>query len=684
MGMMGKRPRQVVILSSSDEDDCTKNVHSSKIAVCDSKTRAYGEQKKLKDGKGYSCPGIQLQNTNLSRTEDWSAFLPETFSEASPLQQQSAMPKSRNQRSRSSQIAETDLWVDKYKPKALTELAVNKKKVAEMKAWIEGKLNGSVQHTGSHVLLLKGPTGVGKTTTIRLLTDLLGIEIYEWDTPTPTLWREYIHHINSGTSYISKLDEFEAFLDAIRKYPILNMGSSNATGKSRKAMLLLVDDLPTPNGREACQQLCEGLRTLALSAQFPTIVSITEFTESGDQGGPGRMIQDLELALEHGGATKIVFNPLTSKSIMKTLTKIWTAEYHSLPPEWLSYISESSEGDLRHAINSLQFYCLSQASDNWDQGSFEYPGLPKVKSKKHKQKKVAQSSILSSSFPELTDNVKSSMGRDGILSIFHALGKVLHNKRHTDQIADSGQGTIVLEEKFVRYPLKMGVPEIVLSQAHTEPGSFSAFLHENVLDFICDEAIDDAWMAVSYLSDSDCLLGASSIRHMRRRQALLDLDEVDSAHVVESIAGSVMSRGVLFANSHPAPSRWQSIRGPILWQVERSSHEKRIEIFSERWASGSLSGTCGLSILATEYKPVKHLLAQAVLQVQLESIRDYKREGDFHFEEEMAAGIDSLELDDLFSDCHALSKSNNIGHAYFNSSLNEISGEMDEDEIEEW
>ena len=67
--MMGKRPRQLVILSSSDEDDCTKNVLSSKIDVCDSKTRAYGEQKKLKDGKGYSCPGIQLQKTNLSRTE---------------------------------------------------------------------------------------------------------------------------------------------------------------------------------------------------------------------------------------------------------------------------------------------------------------------------------------------------------------------------------------------------------------------------------------------------------------------------------------------------------------------------------------------------------------------------------------------------------------------------------------
>ena len=65
---------------------------------------------------------------------------------------------------------------------------------------------------------------------------------------------------------------------------------------------------------------------------------------------------------------------------------------------------------------------------------------------------------------DVFDQEKLNLQRDGILSLFHALGKVLHNKRHTDQITDSGQGSIFLEEKFVRYPLKMGVPEIVLSQ----------------------------------------------------------------------------------------------------------------------------------------------------------------------------------------------------------------------------
>lgn len=42
--------------------------------------------------------------------------------------------ENRNQRSQTAQIAEKGLWVDKYKPRTLTELAANKKKVQDFKA----------------------------------------------------------------------------------------------------------------------------------------------------------------------------------------------------------------------------------------------------------------------------------------------------------------------------------------------------------------------------------------------------------------------------------------------------------------------------------------------------------------------------------------------------------------------
>ena len=69
-----------------------------------------------------------------------------------------------------------------------------------------------------------------------------------------------------------------------------------------------------------------------------------------------------------------------------------------------------------------------------------------------------------------------------------------------------------------------------------------------VLDFVNDEAIDDAWVVASYLSDSDVLLASVNGRMARNFEA---------ENVVQSAAASVAVRGVLFGNSHLAPTRYR-------------------------------------------------------------------------------------------------------------------------------
>lgn len=39
--------------------------------------------------------------------------------------------------------------------------------------------------------------------------------------------------------------------------------------------------------------------------------------------------------------------------------------------------------------------------------------------------------------------------------------------------------TFHLQERFARLPLKMDVPEKILSHAHVQPGPVADFLHEN-------------------------------------------------------------------------------------------------------------------------------------------------------------------------------------------------------------
>ena len=45
------------------------------------------------------------------------------------------------------------------------------------------------------------------------------------------------------------------------------------------------------------------------------------------------------------------------------------------------------------------------------------------------------------------------------------------------------QHGLLIQERFSRLPLKMDVPEKILSQAHVQPGQVADFLHENGISF---------------------------------------------------------------------------------------------------------------------------------------------------------------------------------------------------------
>lgn len=520
--------------------------------------------------------------------------------------------------------------MDKHRPKNLSDLVVHSRKVAEVREWLEAKLhNVDKPRAGSCVLVLGGPAGVGKTTVVRVLVNLLGAELCEWDPPVPTVWKEHLHSLNSGLPYTSKLQEFEAFLEKVKQYPFLPLMTTmphdvdnsfvQPPTPCTKQRVLLLDDLPTVHGRESGNQLCHCLHKLALSVQFPTVVVVTNFLECGENGqGTSRITAQIQQALESGGALKVMFNPITANAIKKVLTNIATAENCPVSSESLSNIAESSEGDIRHAVNSLQFLCLSPNSTQctWD------PGGVTCRMKKGKRRKVlvgtnrkeisvqGQECIVNTDYS--CDRSILIMCRDGVLSLFHALGKLLYNKRHTDVAKESGEGIhLILKDHLQRHPLNMEAPESVLTQAHTEAGIFSSFLHENLLDFVDDDGIGDVAVSMSYLSDVDCLLGVKyKVSRYAARYALLDSEEIDPGQVAEATASSLAARGILFANTHPARHRWQSFRAPLLRQVERRLSEKKAELCLKSWAATMDS----LSIVtratqAIEYEPYKRKMS---------------------------------------------------------------------------
>lgn len=120
---------------------------------------------------------------------------------------------------------------------------------------------------------------------------------------------------------------------------------------------------------------------------------------------------------------QVAFNPITHNSIKRTLSRICRQERCSVAADLIDLIANASGGDIRHAITSLQFFCLKPDP-------------------MHSLSLCDTTTIYSSKKPDvlgaLDDGFSLQFGRDESLSLFHALGKFLHNKRDSENGMELG------------------------------------------------------------------------------------------------------------------------------------------------------------------------------------------------------------------------------------------------------
>ncbi|XP_022751475.1 cell cycle checkpoint protein RAD17-like isoform X3 [Durio zibethinus] len=564
---MGKR--NTVVISSSDDEDYEPSSRL-KRSYEKAKSRSSVTRTNPSRAKKPRLPSFRLSKESSDVDEVRLAF--EDFNEVFNGFKVSAGSRRSNAK---------ELWVDKHKPRSMEELAVHKKKVEEVKSWFEERLRtpkylqGDI---GSSVLIITGQAGVGKSATVHAVASQIGTQLCEWNAPTPTIWQEHVHNSSAGINYTSKLDEFENFVERVRKYGLI---SSSFNGNSKSSIILVIDDLPVTNGRAAFERLKTCLVLLVRSTRVPTAILITDYGNADSSDPNARWLEELQLSLESAGASKVLFNPITNNSIKKTLSRICRQEQCNVAAEEIDLIAKASGGDIRHAITSLQLFCLKPDVELDLSSSNSTPSYPKENANE---------------LTAFNGGFSSQYGRDETLTLFHALGKFLHNKRDKENVVALDQNAFCVREKFSRLPFKMDSPEKILCQAHGQSRPITDFLHENVLDFLCDEAMDDAWAVASYLGDADLLL--ASFRGMLTRHS-------ETENVLQSAAASVAVRGVLYGNFHPSPSRWHAIRKPNLWQIERSLSHNQNEMLRQRFMAGSGSSSLSeVSVIATEYIPV--------------------------------------------------------------------------------
>eukprot|EP00026_Physarum_polycephalum_P001165 Phypoly_transcript_01166.p1 GENE.Phypoly_transcript_01166~~Phypoly_transcript_01166.p1 ORF type:complete len:1007 (+),score=264.12 Phypoly_transcript_01166:548-3568(+) len=407
-----------------------------------------------------------------------------------------------------------DLLAEKYEPTTEQELAVQPKKIAEVRKWIRDTLDSLQANVkyAPRMLVLTGPCGAGKTALLRVLAKEVNCEICEWITPPVTVKKNSEDSLT--VPYMPRLQEFQKWL----RFAGLSQGLFAAANK-----ILLIEDMPFLADVAKTDEFRETIREFLRTTRYPLVFILSD-TYMGNSAVNTILSHDI---LESPMVSHIGVNAVTAPKAKKAIERIVRGENLEITPSQIESIIHDNEGDVRAIINSLQFFCVGREPK-------EKPKKGKAKAKEKQEK------------PKEKESVQTFLGcRDISLSLFHALGKILYNKRlpETDPNAD-------IESSLYRPPME-NVPEQVIERVHVEPSMFNMFLHQNYPDFFTD--VDDISEALLYLSDADRLAKPWE----------------DSATFGPFVA-SVAARGFQYAQTHEFERKFLPLKKPQLIETMRT------------------------------------------------------------------------------------------------------------------
>lgn len=127
-------------------------------------------------------------------------------------------------------------WMESFAPANSEELAVHPKKIGELRDWLR-HCEAVRKKFPAQMCLLTGPTGAGKTATLRILAKEFGYQVQEWINSVDCEVVNALGDQPSGNSYVgSHLEAFKSFLLRASRYKSLL--------DSQNKRLLLVEDFP--------------------------------------------------------------------------------------------------------------------------------------------------------------------------------------------------------------------------------------------------------------------------------------------------------------------------------------------------------------------------------------------------------------------------------------------------------
>ncbi|KAL1302464.1 hypothetical protein AAFC00_002856 [Neodothiora populina] len=401
---------------------------------------------------------------------------------------------------------DTRPWTERFAPADLNELAVHRKKVQDVRGVLQSALSNQAM---PRLVVLKGPAGSGKTTTVNLIAKDINVEVIEWKNPMGA-------ETSSG-ALISASAQFEEFILRSGQFAGLQLASGENPSpvahvpedQPDQSKIMLVEEFPSSLARTstAMQSFRSTiLQFLAMprsatAKPTPLVVVVSEAllstsASSTDSFTAHRLLGPQILA--HPLTVEVEFNPIATTYLTKALELIVLKEARrsgrrrTPGSQILKHITET--GDMRSAVSSLEFLCVKgDDEDTWSAKiAFTKPKGGKKDAPLTKQEIEAL---------KLVSNRESSLG------IFHAVGKVVYNKRMTPRFPVPQPPNHIPQHRKPKVP-ELDV-DVLINELGTDTSTFVSALHENYA-LSCnsnsqEEALDSLCGCLDAFSDTDLL-----------------------------------------------------------------------------------------------------------------------------------------------------------------------------------
>jgi cell cycle checkpoint protein len=396
---------------------------------------------------------------------------------------------------------DTRPWTERFAPIDLSELAVHKRKITDVRNALESALS---DRATPRLIVLKGAAGTAKTTTVSLLAKEMGVGITEWKSPVGT--------DAASSAFTSYSSQFEDFVSRSGNFARLDLFSSHGTAQPAPAIkdharqLMLVEEFPNTFAKSSPalnifrNTILQYLAAPASSSPAPMVMIVSEAllsttTASADSFTAHRLLGPA--ILNHPRTAPIEFNNIAPTILTKALDAIVIKESRKSGrrfapgPAVLKHLAET--GDIRSAVSSLEFLCL--AGD--DSGAWS----SKVAFTKPKGRAEAVLTKKEQEALRLISNRESSLG------IFHAVGRVVYNKRVDPSAPVPQPPTYFPQHRKPKIPEHD--PNNLIDEVGTDTSTFVGALQENYAlscsSSLSEDALDSLNGCIDALSDFDML-----------------------------------------------------------------------------------------------------------------------------------------------------------------------------------